>query len=322
MVLETAATIVGILSSLGSAGASFTQAGKQARMAKKAKAEAERAFAEAKKNLQVNFYEQLGIQREAYELEREAMLSAGAQAIQAGVESERGAAATAGRVQLAQQQGQREIAGAMAKELFGLEAATAEEEGRLATQRASLDLAQAEGAQAAQAQAQAAQAAGVMGGFQGLTSAAQQFIQGAQLYKETEGKRELDRLKKEYERAASDNILGSKFKDPTTGQALPFDVAISRLSGYGGDLSKISTMDALRREEYLADRPELLRSIREGAFTADMAGFREDITAANPASRQSLNQLKNFQVQSFAPKFTPLDQINYFNYNPFTVSGK
>ena len=322
MVLETAATVVGILSSLGSAGASFTQAGKQARMAKKAKAEAERAFAEAKKNLQVNFYEQLGIQREAYELEREAMLSAGAQAIQTGVESERGAAATAGRVQLAQQQGQREIAGAMAKELFGLEAATAEEESRLATQRASLDLAQAEGAQAAQAQAQAAQAAGISGGFQGLTSAAQQFIQGAQLYKAAEGKKELDRLKKEYERAASDNILGSKFKDPTTGQALPFDVAISRLSGYGGDLSKISAMDALRREEYLVDRPELLRSIREGAFTAGGTGFREDITAANPASRQSLNQLKNFQVQSFAPKFTPLDQINYFWNNPFTVSGK
>ena len=323
MVLEAAATVVGILSSLGSAGASFTQAGKQARMAKKAKAEAERAFAEAKKNLQVNFYEQLGIQREAYELEREAMLSAGAQAIQAGVESERGAAATAGRVQLAQQQGQREIAGAMAKELFGLEAATAEEESRLATQRASLDLAQAEGSQNAQAIAQAAQAAGISGGFQGLTSAAQQFIQGAQLYKSAEGKRELDRLKKEYERAASDNILGNKFKDPTTGQALPFDVAISRLSGYGGDLSKTSAMDALRREEYLVDRPELLRSIREGAFTTDRAGFREDITAANPASRQSLNQLKNFQVQSFAPKFNPLDQINYFNYNnPFTVSGK
>jgi len=322
MVLEAAATVVGILSSLGSAGASFAQAGKQARMAKKAKAEAERAFAEAKKNLQVNFYEQLGIQREAYELEREAMLSAGAQAIQAGVESERGAAATAGRVQLAQQQGQREIAGAMAKELFGLEAATAEEESRLATQRASLDLAQAEGSQNAQAIAQAAQAAGISGGFQGLTSAAQQFIQGAQLYKSAEGKRELDRLKKEYERAASDNILGNKFKDPTTGQALPFDVAISRLSGYGGDLSKTSAMDALRREEYLVDRPELLRSIREGAFTTDRAGFREDITAANPASRQSLNQLKNFQVQSFAPKFTPLDQINYFSLNPFTVSGK
>jgi len=132
----------------------------------------------------------------------------------------------------------------------------------------------------------------------------------------------LDRLKKEYERAASDNILGSKFKDPTTGQALPFDVAISRLSGYGGDLSKISAMDALRREEYLVDRPELLRSIREGAFTAGGTGFREDITASNPASRQSLNQLKNFQMQSFAPKFTPLDQINYFSLNPFTVSGK
>ncbi len=317
-----ASSIVAIATSLGSAGASFTQAGKQAGLAKKAKAEGERAFEEAKKNLEVNFYEQLGIQKEAYELEREAMLSSGAQAIQAGVESERGAAATAGRVQLAQQQGQREIAGAMAKELAGLESLTAEEQSRLAAQRAGLDLARAEGSQAAAAQAQAIQAAAITGGFQGLGSAAQSYLQGKELFKAEQGQKELERLKKEYERAVADGIIGSKFKDPVTGQAVPFNVAVSRLSGYGTDLSKVSTMDDLRATDFLTDRAELLKSIRENAFNEGGA-FRENIApSANPASRQNLNQLKNFQVQTFTPKFSPLDQVNYFSFNPFTVSGK
>jgi hypothetical protein len=317
-----ASSIVAIATSLGSAGASFTQAGKQKGMADKAKAEGERAFEEAKKNLEVNFYEQLGIQKEAYELEREAMLSSGAQAIQAGVESERGGAATAGRVQLAQQQGQREIAGVMAKELAGLESLTAEEQSRLATQRAGLDLARAEGSQAAAAQAQAIQAGAISGGFQGLGSAAQSYLQGKELFKAEQGQKELDRLKKEYERAASDNLLGSKFKDPVTGQAVPFNVAVSRLSGYGTDLSKVSTMDDLRATDFLTDRAELLKSIRENAFIEGGA-FRENVApSGNPASRQNLNQLKNFQVQTFTPKFSPLDQVNYFSFNPFTVSGK
>lgn len=317
-----ASSIVAIATSLGSAGASFTQAGKQAGLAKKAKAEGERAFEEAKKNLEVNFYEQLGIQKEAYELEREAMLSSGAQAIQAGVESERGAAATAGRVQLAQQQGQREIAGAMAKELAGLESLTAEEQSRLATQRAGLDLARAEGAQEAAAQSRAIQAGAISGGVQALGSAAQSYLQGKELFKAEQGQKELERLKKEYERAVADGIIGSKFKDPSTGQALPFNLAISKLSGYGTDLSKVPTMDDLRATDFLTDRAELLKSIRENAFNEGGA-FRENIApSANPASRQNLNQLKNFQVQTFTPKFSPLDQINYFSSNPFTVSGK
>jgi hypothetical protein len=48
-------------------------------------------------------YDALGIQKTPYELEREAMLSAGAQATEAARESERGVAATAGRVYAGQQ---------------------------------------------------------------------------------------------------------------------------------------------------------------------------------------------------------------------------
>lgn len=294
-----ASSIIGIGTSLTSAGASFVQAAQQNRAALKAKAEAEKAFTEAKKNLQVNFYEQLGIQREAYEREREAMLVAGAQAIQSGVESERGAAATAGRVQMAQQEGQREIAGAMAKELAGLQAATAEEEARLATQRASLDLAQAQGAQAAATQSAEAQAAAIQGGFSGLMSAGQQYIQGKELYKKTQGTKEYERLSEEYKKAVKDGNIGSKFKD-AKGNILSFEEAMSKLTGYGEDLSSVSTMTPLKAQQYLIERPDILKSISGNIFSRESSY----IPAQAPKSPLQMQLPSNVaQIQIKPPTF-------------------
>jgi hypothetical protein len=131
-------------------------------------------MADARKKLEVNFYEQLGIQKEPYELEREALLSAGAQAIEAGVESDRGAAATAGRVQLAQQEGQRKIAGAMGQELLGLEKLAAAEESRLRDTDVNLDLSSVQGAQLAARDSEQAKVLAAQQGMQGVTSLATQ----------------------------------------------------------------------------------------------------------------------------------------------------
>jgi hypothetical protein len=101
----TALAIGGLAISAASTGASFANAAKQRKQAAKTQREAEKAAAEAmaaaRKKLEINFYDKLAVQKEPYELAREAALAAGAQAIQAGQESERGSAATAGRVQMA-----------------------------------------------------------------------------------------------------------------------------------------------------------------------------------------------------------------------------
>ena len=175
----TIATAAGLAATAATTGASFAQASKQKKLQKQAESEAEKAMAEARKKLEVNFYENLAIQKEPYELEREALLSAGAQALQAGVEgSQRGAAATAGRVQLAQQAGQREIAGAMGQEMFNLQKLAAEEESRLRDKAYSLDLGEAEGAQLAAREAERRRQAAIQQGMEGVGS----FIsQGAQL---------------------------------------------------------------------------------------------------------------------------------------------
>jgi hypothetical protein len=174
--IGTALVIGAVTSTAGSAGVSFAQAGKQRRLQQQAEEEAAKALAEARKKLDVNYYASLGINKEPYELEREALVSAGAQAIQAGQESERGAAATAGRIQMAQQQGQREIAGAMGTDMLNLDKLTAEESSRLATDQAKLYLSEAEGAQLAARDAQQAATAFTTAGVKGIADTATQAI--------------------------------------------------------------------------------------------------------------------------------------------------
>ena len=188
MGLETATLLaIGSIASSGAtAGMSFAQAGKQRRLQQEAENDAAKALAEARKKLDVNYYANLGINKEPYELEREALVAAGAQAIQAGQESERGAAATAGRIQMAQQQGQRQIAGAMGTEMLNLDKLTAEESAKLAKAQAALDLGEYEGAQLAARDAQQAEAAYTTAGFQSAISAGTQAISAfAPLYSKT-----------------------------------------------------------------------------------------------------------------------------------------
>ena len=172
----TALTIGSIATSVGSAGLSFAEAGKQRKLQKEAESEAAKALVEARKKLDVNYYENLGINKDPYELEREALVSAGAQAIQAGQESERGAAATAGRIQMAQQQGQREIATDMGAEMLNLEKLTAAEDARLAGAQAGLYLGEAEGAQLAARDAQQAATKFTTAGVQGIANAGMQTL--------------------------------------------------------------------------------------------------------------------------------------------------
>ena len=178
----TIAAGIGLAATAATTTASFVQAGKQKEAMRNAERDADEAMAAARKKLEVNIYDKLSIQKEPYELEREALLSQGAQAIQAGVESERGAAATAGRIQMAQNEGQAGIRTAMGQELAGLEKLSAQEEGRLRDVNVQLDLEEVAGAQLAAANAQELQAQAMQQGFEGVTSMAQQISSFAPLY--------------------------------------------------------------------------------------------------------------------------------------------
>jgi hypothetical protein len=298
MGLETAA-IIGISTALASAGASAGQAVSAGQAARNASSRATKAFDEAMNKLSANQFAGIGLPREAMERQIEANLAAGAELTQAGRESERGAAAIAGQVYRGQTEAQREIAGDLGQQLMGLETATAQEEARLASARANLNLAEAEGAQQAAAQFGAQQDAALTGAFSALQSAGQQYLEGSELYKKNEGVREYDKLLKQYEKAASDKTLSKQFLDPKTNQALPFNVAISKLTGDRDVASKIKGMDLLNAKDYLTKSPDIIKSISGDVFSR---GYDPgmDIFAPKRKLQTSLN--------AFSPSF---------NINPF-----
>ena len=182
----TIAAGVGLAATAASTANSFSQAGKQKRAMEQAQREAAKKMAEARKKLEVNVYDELAIPKEAYELEREAMLTQGATALQAGIEGEqRGAAATAGRVQLAQQQGQAKVRAQMGQEVAQLEKLKAAEDSRLRDIGVQLDMGEVAGAQQAMADAERNRAQAMEQGFQGVASTLQQAASFVPLYQKS-----------------------------------------------------------------------------------------------------------------------------------------
>ena len=163
---------------------SFTQQMTQNKRQRQAEADADKAMALARGKLDVNFAEQATIKKEAYDSEREALLVQGAQAINAGVESERGAAATAGRVYAGQQKAQADVRSAQADEMTNIESAILEEDSRLRDLNVSLDLEEVAGNQMKAANAQAAAAAAGQQGWQSVVSGVGEYASQQALYKQ------------------------------------------------------------------------------------------------------------------------------------------
>ena len=179
---STALAIGGMAVSAAGAGMSFAQAAKQNRLMSEAETKAAEALAAGKKELEKNYYAGLAIQKEPYELQREAMMGAAAQAVEAGQESERGAAATAGRIYEAAQQGQGDIRATMGKELSDLEKLKAAEESRLSGEKSKISLEEAAGYNQAAADAQKAAAQATTGAIQGMQLMGQQALDMMPLY--------------------------------------------------------------------------------------------------------------------------------------------
>ncbi len=160
---------LGLVTGIAGSIMSFSQAKKQREMQQEAQREADKAFKEAQDKLQVNYLEGLSIAKEPYELEREALLQAGASALQAGVEGEtRGAAAVAGQALMAQQAGAAQQRAAMSREMQQLQQLAAQEESRLQGARVDLDLAKSKGFQQQLADLRASEAASRLQGVQGI----------------------------------------------------------------------------------------------------------------------------------------------------------
>ena len=252
----TIAAGVGLATTAATTGMSFAQAGKQRKAMRQAEQDASEAMQAARKKLEVNVFDQLSIQKEPFELEREALLSQGAQAIQAGVESERGAAATAGRVQMAQQEGQAAVRTAMGQELQGLERLSAQEEGRLRDIGVQLDLEEVAGAQLAAANAQELQAQATQQGMEGVTSMASQLASFAPLYEKSSSARQLGRMER----------MGQRQSDLGTAdiQSKVANMGMVTSGGKQVNLGDVSGMSRMEYQNFMSKLdPNILRNIRQ-----------------------------------------------------------
>ncbi len=250
------------LSALGTE-MTFDQASKQLKAEQKAIRAAEAAMEQARKRLEVNYLDALSIQKEPYELEREALLVAGAQGVEAARESERGAAAGVGRVQLAQQKGQQGIRSAMGQEMSALDKAAAAEDSRLRDVGVQLDLGEVAGAQMAASDASQAAAAAQTQGFQQLAAFGAQALEAAPLYAKSKGVRQFNKGQRQAVRQARQDS-GKGFLG----------------IGTGVDKQAVQNQFMLKtiNEGFSADRFSKL------AGTQGLASFDEKSFLANPQS--------------------------------------
>jgi hypothetical protein len=290
---STALLIGAGVSAATSAGLSFSQASKQRKIQKQAEREADEAMADARNRLGVNFAEDQSIKKEAYELEREANLVAGASATEAGTASERGAAATAGRVYAAQQQGQGQIRAAMGDEMTNIENAIIEEDSRLRDLNVGLDLEEVAGNQqrAALAEARAEQSK-----QQGIQSAIK-----------------LGTMALTYGLPLGTN--GAKDLLPQGGAAAP---------SFGGVTAGQTGLQGTGFTPSLSQGLNLTQGLQgqgyQGFGSGAMPNYAAQFAQANPPTQfppinfggQGDNMFSNFQVPPTQPLYNPSQQFNPF----------
>jgi len=301
----TIAAGIGLAATAATTGMSFAQAGKQRKAMREAETAADKAMQEARKKLDVNVYDKLAINKEPFELQREAMLSQGAQAIQAGVESERGAAATAGRVQMAANEAQAGITSAMNQDLQQLEMLSAQEDSRLRDIGVQLDLEEVAGAQLAAANAQELAASATAQGMEGLTSLGSQLAEQAPLFEKTASAKQVRGL----ERVA-------KRKD-VSGVDLQ-----NQIASLGGDFSKVAGMNRPDFLDYMRgmdaqkikDARDVLgfNSMGKNATDAALRQGRVAMVQSAQAMKPTIDRLQQGKANMFLK-----DLINYDFLNPF-----
>jgi len=193
---STIASGVGLAAAVGSAGASFRNTKKYQEQKSAANDAAMKALTKAKQTMNVNYYEQLGIETGAYEMASRQVKSTAADLIRASQQGEgRGVGAAAGQIYAAGLGGQEQVRASMAEDLMGLNKLVAAEDSRIAGALAGIDLQAAEGAQLAARDAQQAAAASTAQGFQSLQSGAQQLYEAAPLFDKSQGMKQYDKLK-------------------------------------------------------------------------------------------------------------------------------
>jgi hypothetical protein len=266
----TTAAVIGIASTASGTYMSFREASKQSKAATTARLDAEKAIAEAKKRAEQNVFEALSLAKEPYERAREASLASGAQAIEAGRESERGIAATAGRVQMSQNEMQQNIADEQTAQIQGLNKLIATEDARLLDYLAAVNMEEAAGAQKAAAQADKFRAMNIAQGIQGIGNIASSASALLPMYYDSKATNQYEKLAKQ---ATASGLSQEQFQNKLV--ELSAKPEFGALSGVGFSENSVDAkgnpianmMTPVQFQDYMIQNPDLTKSLlRQNIF--------------------------------------------------------
>jgi len=269
MGVETAIAAAGIATEVASSIKSFSDAQDSRNAAAKYQADAARMAEEAKKGLSANYYKGISLPKETYQLQSEAAISAGAQAIQAGAESERGATATAGRIQAEQNVAQAGIRTDQANTMLELDKLTQQENSRLRDVGVGIDLSRAAGAQLAARDATEAAAAQTAQGFSSATSALGQGLAAVPLYQKSQAVKDFGNLQSSYNEAVKNGTAGSMYKD-ANGNYIPFNQALAKMPGFETQTQGVGQLNAMAAQDFMVQQPDVLKSILKTGWGQSM----------------------------------------------------
>ena len=181
----------GAIASIATQAVTSVLSGVQMQQMKKAQraadAESAKLMQDIYKDLEKNQYAAVGLPMKAYDIERENLAAAGAQAIEAGRESERTAAASAGLTMAQYRKALRDIQSEQADKMTELELLKAQEAARKGDIKMQFKGMEAEGAAAAAADYENRANAAAQGAIQGVIGAAGTALAAVPLFRATKG---------------------------------------------------------------------------------------------------------------------------------------
>jgi hypothetical protein len=270
MAATTAAIISGGIQA-GAAAKSFYDMAQEQQKVEAARINAKKIMDQTRALLKQNVYEGLSIVKEPYERAMEAMNVTGAGLTQAGVESDRGAAAVAGRVQMGMNEGARDIAEAQSKEQQAINQAIATEESRLRDMTAGVNLDEIEGAQKAGAQAEARANADLAQGMGSLAALGGTIGNALPLYYQSKGA-------KMYGDLSAQATAAGMSQQELQGRvaALSSNPEFAELSGLSytekptdeNNNPIVGAATPAQFQDYLSQRPDLIKKIIESNIFA------------------------------------------------------
>jgi hypothetical protein len=263
--------------------------------------------------LKVNVYDKLAINKEPYTLASQAALAQGALGIEAAREGEvRGAGASAGRIQMAQNQTQNEIRAAMGTDMYKLQLASAEEDARNRDLTAQLNLAQAEGAQAAAADAYTASQQSLTQGMKQLVGLGASAAAMAPDVIKNAAARNIKGLKSDYESAVKSGAIDNTFLNDK-GEPLGFEMTtLKKMALSDEEINKLPIFQ-MGKDQVTGEEIKTLSPPLFDAWLQTLS--KEDLKALGDTGYVSIGGLQA-PPQERTPRFNnPFDiTMGGFNY--------